>query len=366
MARSRAKEKEPSELQETLDAARKKYGSTSVRTAAEVNQPLRIPTNVFMLDFALCGGIPFNRASMFAGRKHAGKSMLGSLIMRGCQDILPDQESAVIDVEGTFEATWARKLGVDLDRVHIFEADTGEMAIDMAEAVLSSKEIGLVVIDSLAAMAPTAEIEGAAEDQFYALQSRLIAKLIRKTTHILVSERKRNHFVTLLYVNQLRARIGGPPKASPFIIPGGHALEHTTSVQGIIKNREMKGTRNGIETVLENQHSFTLEKNKLCNGPRSGEFIVARVDTPDRHVSEGMVDDAHTLITYSKKMGYYRGGGKKWTLTVDDKDYTFPNADAAIGTVTEDRDMYAALRKQLIQRQATDLGLPDKFVRTIV
>lgn len=365
--RKKAEPKKASELDEVFLTQRGKYGATSVRTAAEVNQPLRIPTGIFMLDFALCGGIPFNRATMFAGRKHAGKSMLASLITVGVQNLLPDQTAVVIDAEGTFEATWAKKLGADLDRLYIAEAETGEMAIDMTEAVLASKETSLVIVDSLAAMTPTAVVDADAEQQFYALQARLITKLVQKATHVLVSERRRNHFVTIVYLNQLRARIGGPPKASPYIIPGGHALEHTTSIQGIIKNREMKAseTGRGIEAVIENQHSFTLEKNKLHNGPRSGDFLLARTDQPDRHITEGMVDDAHTLVAYAKKMGFYRGGGKKWTLSVGDDDYVFPNGDATIGAVTENRDLYAALRKQLIQEQAAHLGLPDEFIRTI-
>ena len=365
--RKKAAPKVKGELEEVFLTQRGKYGATSVRTAAEVNQPLRIPTGIFMLDFALCGGFPFNRASMIAGRKHAGKSMLASMLTVGAQQLMPEHTVVVVDAEGTFESVWAKKLGADLDRLYIAEAETGEMAIDMTEAVLASKETSLVIVDSLAAMTPTAVVDADAEQQFYALQARLITKLVQKATHVLVSERRRNHFVTLLYLNQMRARIGGPPKASPYIIPGGHALEHTTSVQGIIKNREIKNTESGrgIEAVIENQHSFTLDKNKLHNGPRSGDFVVARVDQPDRHINEGQVDDAHTMLAYAKKMGFYRGGGKRWTLTLGSGDYTFPNAEAAIGTITEDRELYAALRKQLIQEQAAHLGLPEEFIRTI-
>lgn len=355
------------ELNEALKVARTKYGATSVRTAAEVNQPLRIPTGIFILDFALCGGFPFNRASMIAGKRHSGKSMIGSMLIAGAQRAMPDKRCVVIDAEGTFEATWAQKLGVDLDRLYIVEAETAEMVIDMTEAVLASKETSLVVVDSLAAMVPQDVVDADAEQQFYALQARMITKLVQKSTHVLVGERRRDHFVTLLYLNQLRARIGGPPKASPFILPGGNALEHTTSIQGMIKNYEAKGGKDsrGIDTIVENQHSFTLEKNKLNNGPRAGDFLLARLDQPDRHLTEGMIDDAHTLVAYAKKMGFYTGGGKKWTLDIRGKKYTFPNADAAMGCLTEDREIYAALRKQLIQEQAVFLGLPDKFVRTV-
>ena len=365
--RKKAEPKPKGELDTVFLTQRGKYGATSVRTAAEVNQPLRIPTGIFMLDFALCGGFPFNRASMIAGRKHAGKSMLASMLTVGAQQLMPDHTVVVVDAEGTFEATWAKKLGADLDRLYIAEAETGEMAIDMTEAVLASKETSLVIVDSLAAMTPTAIVDADAETQFYALQARLITRLVQKATHVLVSERRRNHFVTLLYLNQMRARIGGPPKASPYIIPGGHALEHTTTIQGIIKNREIKANEpgRGIEAVIENQHSFTLDKNKLHNGPRAGDFVISRIDQPDRHITEGMVDDAHTMLAYAKKMGLYRGGGNKWRLTVNERSRTFPNAEAAIGAVTEDRELYAALRKQLIQEQAAHLGLPDEFIRTI-
>lgn len=216
-------------------------------------------------------------------------------------------------------------------------------------------------------MTPLAEIEEDAEKQFYALQARLIRKLVGKATHVLISERRRDHFTTLLYLNQLRARIGGPPKASPFIIPGGHALEHTTSVQGMIKNREIKDKTDdrGIGTVIENQHSFSLEKNKMNNGPRAGDFFICRVDQPDKGLREGMVDDAHTLVAYAKKMGFWGGAGKNQKLTVGDRDWKFATMEQASATITGDRELYAALRKQLLQEQAAYLGMKEAFIRTI-
>lgn len=357
--------KPATELGETLKAVNKRYGDNTVRRGSSIIQPLRIPTGVFMVDFALLGGIPSNRISMFVGERHSGKSALATMIAGSAQRMWPDQSVVMIDVEGTFDSTWARKLGVNTDELVYVAPETGEMAVDISEATLSSKETSLIIVDSLAAITPMKEIEDSAEDSQVALQARLIGKMVRKLNAALIKERKRGHLVTVLFVNQFRMKIGvsfGDPRT----IPGGKALEYSTSLQMTIKNKENKGSdERGVESMTENEHSFYINKNKLCGGPRSGEFRLVRQYIPELELAEGEVNQAKTILAYAKKFGYYSGGGASWTLDFGDYSRQYRKAEEAIVDLSVDRDLQWALRTQLIVDQATAMDMPDAFINTI-
>lgn len=335
--------------------------------ASKTVQPLRISTGVFILDLALLGGIPHNRQSMVVGKKHSGKSMLSMLIAASAQYYYPDQQVVLVDLEGTFDKVWAQALGVDLERMLIVEPDTGEMAIDISESIIQSKEASLVIVDSLAAIVPYAEQEAEAGDAMVGVQARLIARMVRKLTTALLRERKRSHFVTTLYINQFRAKIGGFQKfGEPLSIPGGHALEHSTSVQMTMKNREHHGKDAAdVEIMDYNEHSYSIQKNKMNNGPRTGEFKMVRTAMPGIHLGVGDIDENRTLIAYAKKLGFWAGAGKNQKLILPDREIKVANQDAAYLILNQDDDLAWALRCQLIQQQARNQGMPSEFIETI-
>lgn len=319
------------------------------------------------MDLALLGGIPHNRQSMIVGERHSGKSTTSCLLIASAQHYYPDQLVVLIDLEGTFDKVWAAMLGVDLDRLLIVQADTGEMAVDLAEAIVCTKETSLVVIDSLAALTPFAEVEAEAKDALVGTQARLIGRMVRKLTTALIRERKRGHLVTMLYLNQFRSKIGGfAGFGEPRSIPGGKALEFATSVQLIIKNKEHAGKDGSDVDVMDyNEHSYTITKNKLNNGPRTGEFKMVRVPMPTHSLEIGDIDESRTLISYAKKFGLYTGAGKNQLLQFDDVKLKFANQDKAYQALNEDDDLSWGLRCRLIKQQAVNLGMPEEFVRTI-
>jgi len=354
-----------SELKETLGAVTKRYGNNSVRMASKVVQPNRISTGAFTLDLALLGGIPDNRLSMVVGERHAGKSMVASKIIAAAQRQFPNQTPVVLDVEGTFESTWAGKLGVNLDTLPIIPCETGEMAVDVGTAVTESEGTSLLVVDSIAALVPMKEVDASAEDAFVGLQARLVGNFIRRITSALIKERKRGHFITVLFLNQFRSKIGG--YGDPRTLPGGKALEFATSVQVIIKNKENKGrSTEGIEMLTDNEHSFTITKNKLNNGPRTGEFVLVREDDEETGLTVGDIDDAYTLLQFAKKFKVYGGGGTKWRLEFEDYNFVFGRASEAVASLHEDRDLYWDLRNHIIRLQAAKLGMPQEFIKRIV
>ena len=354
------------EFGDTMKAIKDRFGESSFHTAADDDQPDRISTGIFMLDFALLGGIPHNRISMLVGERHAGKSMLADKIIAGAQRQYPDMYAVKIDIEGTHDTIWSSKLGVDPERLYVFRPETGESAVDAADALVRTKEVSLVVIDSIAALTPMKEIDSSAEDALVGVQARLVGNMIRKVNSGLISERNRGHYVTIVFINQFRLKIGisfGDPRT----IPGGKALEFSTSVQLIIKNKEQMGKDEyDVETVEENEHAFDIKKNKINSGPRSGEFRIRRVRDAELGLEEGDVDDAGTMLAYAKKFGAYTGGGSAWTLSFWDEEHQFRSAQAATIKLYEDKDLYWKLRNFLLYEQASHLGMPDSFLQRFI
>lgn len=285
----------------------------------------------------------------------------------GAQQSMPDQQAVFVDIEGTFDATYAEKLGVDTDALLVVQPDTGEHAVDIMTGLIHTKEVSLIIGDSLAALLPIKESEASAEDTLVGQQSRLIATMMRKTTAALIKERKRQHYVTLLFINQQRSKIGARspiPGGEVLSNPGGKAVGFFSTLECTWKNKEnIKSNGNGEETLHTNDHAFHIKKNKLHAGMRQGEFQVMRRPDEDMGLNEGDVDDAGTMITFAKRLGWYTGGGRAgYTLSFGEHSYHEPNADAMCRYLYQDRDAYWALRQHLIADSAERLGMKPEFV----
>lgn len=351
------------ELSSTLAEIEKRYGRV-ITPGSSATQPLRIPTGAFMLDFCTLGGIPAGRISKLVGNKHAGKSTMSDKIIASAQNLWPDQRVVKMDMEGTHESVWSEKLGVNNADLLLVQPETGEAALDMADALIHTKEVSLIVVDSLAQIVPAKELNSSMEDQHVGLQSRLIGSFVRKAVTGLMSERKRGHNITLLFINQFRSKIGGwSPTGDPLTEPGGKGLGFAYSLEITMKNKEEKGKdANDLETMVENEHAFSITKNKLNGGPRSGEFRLRRIPDEETGLDIGDVDDASTMLVYAKKFGAYAGGGSSWTLDFWDEEHRFSGVKDATIFLYQNRDVMWKLRNFLICEQAKSLGMPDEFV----
>lgn len=353
------------ELEQVTAAIQKRFGNNVIKVASENRQPWRIPSSIFTFDLATCGGIPHNRISMFHGPRSSGKTTAAEKVVAGAQRSMPDQQVAYEDIEGTRDTTWSSKLGVNNDMVVLSQPERGEDAVDIAEALVRTREISLVVIDSIAALTPMKEIEDSAEDVNVGIQARLMAKFMRKITSALIAERHRGHYVSLLVINQQRSRIGGwaPAGQEALSLPGGKALEFATSLQVKFKNKEnVSKDERGFETVAYNEHAFTIDKNKMHGGIKQGEYQLMRRDSTEFPLLEGDIDDAPAMLAHAKKIGCYTGGGQAWRLDIPDFNYVFRNSDEAILYLYENPDVYALLRCHLIADHAARLGLPQYFL----
>ena len=345
----------------------KQFGN-SLKMGSEHRQPVRIPTGIFTLDMALCGGVFVRCINGFFGRRSSGKTTTMLKTIASAQRMYPDGIVAYIDAELTFDPVWAEKLGVDTDRLLVAQPTSGEEAVDVAQAFMEHPAICMVCLDSIAALVPMKEVEAAAEDAHVGIHAKLVTRLVRKINAGIANAAKQGRDITFLYTNQDRAGIGkwAPAGQEAISNPGGKALEHYSVLQVKFKNKEtLKKDEEGIEMLDVNEHAFTIDKNKFNAGIRKGEFQLQRVANEEYGLDEGDIDDAASMLAFGKKMGIYTGAGRSWTLDMPDFNETKGSADEWIKFLYEEREYHQQLRNHLIALHAVKLGMPQYLIDNI-
>lgn len=352
-------------LQAMIRQINKAHGDGLVFHGRQVIQPIRLPTGIFALDLALCGGIPNRGITMFHGRRSSGKTTTALKTIATTQRLNPDKTCILVDQEHTFESVWAEKLGVDLDRLIVVQPETGEQAVDFIDGFMQTDDVILVVLDSIAALVPMKELDASAEDAFVGIHSKLVTNLMRKVTGAFAKARQSDRVLAFLCMNQERAGIGkwAPSGQEAINLPGGKALDHYTMVQAKFKNKEnISKDEQGFETLDFNEHAFQIDKNKVNAGIRKGEFQLMRRASDEMPLSEGDIDDAGTMLAYGKKMGIYTGGGQAWTLELPDRELKFKSSDDGCLHLYSNPDDYWEVRNHLIALHCAKLGMPQYFL----
>ena len=296
-----------------IEQIERQYGKGSIMKLGEA--PARvagdaIPTGALALDLALgIGGIPRGRVTEIFGSEASGKTTLAQHIMAETQKA--GGIAAYIDVEHAFDPGYAANCGINLRDLLISQPDTGEQALEITETLVRSGGVDVVVIDSVAALAPRAEIEGEMGDAHIGLQARLMSQALRKLSAA-ISKSK----TAVIFINQLREKVG-IVFGNPEVTPGGRALKFYSSVRidlrrgdSIKQGTEMVGTRVKARVV----------KNKVAPPFRSAEFdimfssgISKEGNLVDLGVATGVIKKAGAFFTYGDtKLGQGRENAKDY------------------------------------------------------
>ncbi len=302
-------------LETTLASLKKRFGEGAIMKMGEATgmKVDAIPTGSISLDLALgIGGIPRGRVTEIYGPEASGKTTL-------CQHIIAEAQktggvAAFIDVEHALDPVYAAHCGVNVDELLISQPDTGEQALEIAEALVRSGAVDIIVIDSVAALVPRAEIEGEMGDSHMGLQARLMSQALRKLSGAI----KRSN-TAVIFTNQLRQKIGvmfGNPETTT----GGMALKFYASVR--LDVRPIDAIKSGDE-VIGNRTRVRVKKNKVAPPFRKAEFdilhnqgISREGDLLDLGVELGVIDKKGAFYSIEgQRMGQGRENAREFLKT---------------------------------------------------
>ena len=300
-------------LEIALSHIEKDYGKGAVMRLGEAAERLTtevIPTGSLALDVALgAGGIPRGRVTEIFGAESAGKSTLAIHIMAETQKL--GGLAAYIDVEHAMDPVYAGHCGLDVESLLIAQPDSAEQALDITEQLVRSGAIDSIIIDSVAALVPQAEIEGDMGDSHMGLQARLMSQALRKLTSAIHRSR-----TAVIFINQLREKIG-VTYGNPEVTPGGRALKFYSSVR--IDLRRIESIKQGSE-VMGNRVRARIVKNKVAAPFRVAEFdimfnqgISRMGDLLELGASQGVLKKSGAFYSYGDtKLGQGRENSKEF------------------------------------------------------
>lgn len=317
----------------------KQFGKGSVMRLGErpVVQTAVIPTGSIALDVALgVGGLPRGRVVEIYGPESSGKTTVALHAVANAQRA--GGIAAFIDAEHALDPEYAKALGVDTDAMLVSQPDTGEQALEIADMLIRSGALDIVVIDSVAALVPRAEIEGEMGDSHVGLQARLMSQALRKITGVLS-----NTGTTAIFINQLREKIG-VMFGSPETTTGGRALKFYASVR--LDVRRIESLKDGTD-VVGNRTRVKVVKNKVAAPFKQAEF--------DIMYGKGISREG-SLIDVGVEQAIIRKSGAWYTY---DGDQLGQGKEKAREFLKENPDVAAEIEKKILEKLGVGVGAGD-------
>jgi len=303
MAKEKSQDSEKNKAIElALSQIEKNFGKGAIMKMGEAQHTSieTISSGSLSLDLALGGGVPRGRIVEIFGPESSGKTTLSLHIVAEAQKA--GGTCAFVDAEHALDPIYAKKIGVDVDNLLLSQPDSGEQALDIVETLVRSNSMDIIVVDSVAALTPRAEIEGDMGDSHMGLQARLMSQALRKLTSVVSKSR-----TTVIFLNQLRMKIGimfGNPETTT----GGQALKFYSSVRMDIRNiGKIEGNNPDEKTLIGNRVRVKVVKNKIAPPFKTSEFDIMY----NRGISiEGEIIDLATKYNITRKAGAFYSYGE--------------------------------------------------------
>jgi len=324
-----------------LDQIRDKFGDGSIMRISDTNKMNveSIPTGSISLDLALgIGGIPRGRVIEIYGPESSGKTTLTLHMIAEAQK--RGGLAAFVDAEHALDPDYAKKIGVNLEDLLISQPDSGEQALDITETLVRSNALDIIVVDSVAALTPRAEIEGEMGASHMGLQARLMSQALRKLTGI-ISKSK----TTVIFINQIRMKIGvmfGNPETTT----GGNALKFYASVR--IEVRRSAQIKNG-DKVVGNRTRVKIVKNKVAAPFKLAEFDI--MYNEGISAAGDLLDTGLVMEVISKSGNSYSYGDVKLGV----------GREAAKTFLKENKDVFEKIDQELRDKIRAGEGIPNKL-----
>jgi len=328
-------------VQGAIDQIKEKFGDGSIMRLGEARkmQVEAIPTGCLSLDLALgVFGVPRGRIVEVFGPEASGKTTLAMHIVAEAQKL--GGVAAFVDAEHALDPDYARKVGVKVDQLLISQPDNGEQALDIVETLVRSNAVDVVVVDSVAALTPRAEIEGEMGDSMMGVQARLMSQALRKLTGVIARTR-----TVCIFTNQLRQKIGvmfGNPETTP----GGLAMKFYASIRLDVRKIEVIKDK---ENVIGSRHRVKVVKNKVASPFRVAEFEV---------LASG-ISKMGSLLDIGMEMGFVNRSGAFYKYG---DQMLGQGRQAAIQTLEETPAIAEEIHKKIWDKvKNTEQGLPKEF-----
>lgn len=320
-------------LKDLLLNAEKKYGQGSLKFGDEITKvPIICSTGSLKLDMALgCGGIPQGRIIEYAGPASGGKTSLSIITMAECQKKYPDKTVAFIDLENTFDRTWATNLGLNCDKILFAQPNSGEESFQLMEMMIESNEISFIVLDSISGLLTKAQIEADYDQAMMAQLARLMSQSLPK-----INNKLKDRFATILFINQFRKNIGG--YGNPDVTMGGEAMKFWASIRAEIRRGDVIGDKEDPKGFIT---KIKLLKNKV--GPPFRKVEVEFYLGPEKYGIDNFVE----IVDLAVVNEIVHKGGAWYKYTFNEKEERFQGKNNLIEFLKENPEIYNEIWNQV-------------------
>lgn len=302
-------------VKDIIATVQKSMGKQIITVGVDYDVVERIETGVFEFDLATGGGIPKGRITILWGEESSMKTTLALKAIASHQKKYPKESCVFIDVENSYDTAWGAKMGIDNDKLVYVLPDFAEQVVDIVQDILIADDVGVVVIDSLAALITNNEDISSADKAVVGGTGLVIGKLYRKATMSLSRAKRLNKFPTLIAINQVRQKIG-VMYGDPSVMPGGNAFKFASSLTVKLRGKNIVDPKIDGKLSAFKQVFGTVQKWKVPITSQSFEYLMATVNNDEYGLNVGIVEDYKSVENHLIDMGLLgkTENGKMWHL----------------------------------------------------